>query len=556
MSANNPPEIEGVIKSIIKNQNPWHDPANRDWYLKDGALRELMDADNEGLYESPKIYYFLKERFFRPLYSNNRVYGVLIIRGPRRIGKTSTLKYMIKDYIQRGYTPDSFIYLSLDSDELLREFDRKRYLRELVDEIIKRFKKENKPLIIILDEVTFYKGWARAIKNLIDSGSIGPGIALIATGSYSLDLSSAKRELAGRFGPLGERLRGEQFFYPRRFIEMAESILGSKFQGSIRGMFGSGSGRRMGLMEYFSGFQTDTNGMFYNYKGFLDKILQAYYDDLHNLFENIYLYTGGYPRSIYEAIKSQRTGEINIPFARYSDDIFNLLVTDSIKFGLSEDIIKQILSTVNSPSMRLSSSYDTLTQNLRKDDMGKYISYLEASGLFSFLPNISSPTQIDLDSACVTPRKDRLKLIVNDPAAFISIYLCSRGATTFNQVKKLLSDERVREHLFEAVIVSHLRYMPLIRIAPENRGYIITEDEEELVDGFAWYLDMSNRLVLLAVEAKYTQRGIDIGDIKRKARLLKENFHVKRLIVTTNHKTLEIEEDYAIIPAEIFLLLM
>ena len=98
--------------------------------------------------------------------------------------------------------------------------------------------------------------------------------------------------------------------------------------------------------------------------------------------------------------------------------------------------------------------------------------------------------------------------------------------------------------------------MPLIRIAPENMGYIITEDEEELVDGFAWYLDRSNRLVLLAVEAKYTQKDVDIREIKRKARILKEDFHIKRLIVTTNHKTLEIEEDYAIIPAEIFLLLM
>ena len=304
MNANNHLEIDNVIKTIIKNQNPWHDPVNKDWYLKDGALRELMDADDEGLYKPPKIYYFLKRGFFGPLYSNNRAYGILIIRGPRRIGKTSTLKYMIKDFIQRGYNSESFIYLTLDSDELLRGFDKKRYLRELVDEIIRRFKKENKPLIIILDEVTFYKGWARAIKNLIDSGSIGPGIALIATGSYSLDLSSAKRELAGRFGPLGERLRGEQFFYPRRFIEMAEAILGSKFQNSIRGMFGRGSGRRIGLMEYFSGFQTDTNGMSYNYKEFLNGTLQTYYDDLHNLFENIYLYTGGYPRSIYEAIKS------------------------------------------------------------------------------------------------------------------------------------------------------------------------------------------------------------------------------------------------------------
>jgi predicted AAA+ superfamily ATPase len=556
MNANNQSEIEGVLKRIVKNQNPWHDPVNREWYLKDGALRELMDAVDEGLYKPPKIFYFLKKMFFEPLYSNNRAYGVLIIRGPRRIGKTSTLKYMIKDYIQRGYNSKSFIYLSLDSDELLRDFDKKRYLRELVDEIIRKFKKANEPLIIILDEVTFYKGWARAIKNLIDSGSIGPGIALIATGSYSLDLSSAKRELAGRFGPLGERLRGEQFFYPRRFIEMAEAILGSKFQSSIRGMFGKGSGRRMGIMEYLAGFQTDRDSLYYGYKNILNERMQAYYDDLHNLFENIYLYSGGYPRSIYEAIKSQRTGEINIPFARYSDDIFDLLVTDSTKFRLSNVMVKQILSMVKSPSMRLSSGYGTLTRNLRKDETEKYISYLEASGLFSFLPNISSPAQIDVDSACVTTRNDRLKLIVNDPAAFISIYLCSRGAATFNQVKRLLLEERVREHLFEAVIVSHLRYLPRIRIAPENMGYIITEDEEELADGFAWYLDRSNRLVLLAVEAKYTQKDVDIGEIRRKARILKENFQIKRLIVTTNHKTLVIEDDYAIIPAEIFLLLL
>jgi hypothetical protein len=45
MCANIHSRIEGVIKSIIKNQNHWHDPANEDWYLKDGALRELMVAD-------------------------------------------------------------------------------------------------------------------------------------------------------------------------------------------------------------------------------------------------------------------------------------------------------------------------------------------------------------------------------------------------------------------------------------------------------------------------------------------------------------------------------
>ncbi len=100
MNTNNQSEIEGVLKRIVKNQNPWHDPVNRDWYLKDGALRELMVADDEGLYKHPKIYYYLEKEFFEPLFSNDRAWGVLIIRGPRRIGKTSTLKYLIKDYIQ------------------------------------------------------------------------------------------------------------------------------------------------------------------------------------------------------------------------------------------------------------------------------------------------------------------------------------------------------------------------------------------------------------------------------------------------------------------------
>ena len=62
MNANNHLEIDNVIKTIIKNQNPWHDPVNKDWYLKDGALRELMDADAEDLYES--FFYLISCPFF------------------------------------------------------------------------------------------------------------------------------------------------------------------------------------------------------------------------------------------------------------------------------------------------------------------------------------------------------------------------------------------------------------------------------------------------------------------------------------------------------------
>jgi len=66
MNANIHSKIDSIIESMIKNQNPWHNPANRDWYLRDGALRELMDADNEGLYESPKFIIFSKRGSLNP----------------------------------------------------------------------------------------------------------------------------------------------------------------------------------------------------------------------------------------------------------------------------------------------------------------------------------------------------------------------------------------------------------------------------------------------------------------------------------------------------------
>jgi len=103
---------------IVSEDSPWHDPSNTEWYVRDGALREVIEADKRGLYESPKIKFFLERDFFRQLINNPNKYGVVILRGPRRIGKTSTLKYLIKEFLDRKIDPNYFVYLSLDRDEL------------------------------------------------------------------------------------------------------------------------------------------------------------------------------------------------------------------------------------------------------------------------------------------------------------------------------------------------------------------------------------------------------------------------------------------------------
>ncbi len=548
--------MNAEFEKIVKEDSPWHDPSNTEWYLRDGALREVIEADKKGLYEPPKIKFFLERDFFRQLIDNPDEYGVVILRGPRRIGKTSTLKYLIKEFLDRKIDPNYFVYLSLDRDELFIKNGKKRFLRELIKTTIETYRKGDKPLIIILDEVTFYEGWARALKNLIDEGVIGPGIGVIATGSYSLDLSSAKRELSGRFGPLGEKFSGDLFFFPRRFIEVAESSLGEEFKNFVARNFGK-FGRRAGMIEYLTGAQTKSNNLRFNYEWILNQLIDNYYDGLHDLFENIYTYTGGYPKSFYDAIISKREGEIRIDDARYRDDIYNLLITDSKKFDLSEDVLGSILQKIEFPSMQISEEHLAI-QNVKKDEMQKYIHYLRASGLFEFTPCISSPSQIDVKNLLVTPSREKMKLVVTDSAAFISIYLCSRGITydILEKSKTVISENRkIRELLFESIVLSHLIRSPIIRRSPliENVGYILFE-EKEVVDALAWYVNWKNELILLAIEAK--SKGIKIKEIEEKSRILREEFNIKRLIVVSNNKEIEINKDYIIIPMEVSLLFL
>ena len=204
------------IEKIVLQSNPWLEGVV-DWAERDGSLIELKKAESEGLFSPPKMYYFLQKNFFIKIFDDPSDYGILIIKGPRRIGKTSTLKLIIDDMIKDGHPKESFVYLSLDEDSFFAEVEKKKRLKEILLNIIELYKQEGKPLLLILDEITFYKGWARVLKNLYDSGVIRNGIGVIATGSYSLDLSGAKRELSGRFGPLGEQCGEEIVFPPRRF---------------------------------------------------------------------------------------------------------------------------------------------------------------------------------------------------------------------------------------------------------------------------------------------------------------------------------------------------
>ena len=550
--------VSDLIQIAI-DRSPWRKEGNEKWFTQEASLREILEAEALGLYSHPKVFHFIKEKFFDKLFEQPDLYGVVIIRGPRRIGKTSTLEYLIREKLAEGCNPKSFFYISLDDDRLLDVLERRRLLKEFLSALIKQ-NEEVKPLIIVLDEVTFYKGWGRAIKNLIDEGSIGQGVAVVATGSYSMELSSAKSELSGRFGPLGESVGGDFFFPPRRFIEVAETALGSEFQQFISTQFGL-PGRRLGFLEYLGGYQTEADRVRYGYDQKVEEFSRKFYESLHWILET-YKFSGGYPRAIFEAIKSKRSGALNISEPRYRDDIFNLLVTDCRKFGLEEETLRLILTKITAPAMRMSSNLDAIKPNptIKQDDFLKYIDYLENSGLFMRVPDVYLPEQINVSGRSVTSSFERPKLVVADPAVFIAIYLCSRNiAPTIEKINAVL-DDTMQGHLLEATIISHLRFLPHTQPF-ENINYVLYRDgavETELADALVWYVNHNSEFVTIPMEVKYS-RDLDEGQIKNQAVALKKAFGVKRLVVVCNSKEasfkFKVTEDYAIISAELFLLL-
>ncbi len=47
-------------------------------------------------------------------------WAIRVFRGPRRVGKTTLMKLLIREAIRIGYNPKSITYITLDNEDLRR----------------------------------------------------------------------------------------------------------------------------------------------------------------------------------------------------------------------------------------------------------------------------------------------------------------------------------------------------------------------------------------------------------------------------------------------------
>ena len=156
--------------------NPWWD--EEEWWRKDRQLRMWL----EGSYRW--IPTWIREIPLEP-------FSLTFVTGPRQVGKTTGLKLLIKEAIDRGWDPVQITYVNVEIFPSLEHFGG--FLLDFLEE------RRASTRILILDEVTSLPGWWKPLKSVIDS-DLTRKVVIIATGSSSLRLRRDTDVFPGRRG--------------------------------------------------------------------------------------------------------------------------------------------------------------------------------------------------------------------------------------------------------------------------------------------------------------------------------------------------------------------
>lgn len=222
---------------------------------------------------------FLINRYWKTFEVGN----VYIIRGPRRSGKSTYIKLIIKKLLEEKVEPKSILYVPCD------RLSSRRELHKLLLDFIK-FNVESERIFIFIDEATYLPEWFLVIKDLAEELDMDR-ICIVATGSSPVGLKEASERLPGR------RVEGNEFWLmPISFREFIMNI--PKKLLPISGTHIEKLRRVLSNMEFR--FEKPNISL-------LEDLL-AWHDTLESLLD-IYLRTGGMPEFIIEYLTQGRIRE-------------------------------------------------------------------------------------------------------------------------------------------------------------------------------------------------------------------------------------------------------
>lgn len=133
----------------------------------------------------------------------------VVLRGPRRVGKTVLLRQLLEQLVRDGVPPQHILYIPFDEIESLRTVRdpvlsiARWYEQHVLKSTFNELASQGIDTYILLDEVQNLDAWAPQVKHLVDNHRV----RLLVTGSSSLRIEAGRDSLAGRItsvdlGPL------------------------------------------------------------------------------------------------------------------------------------------------------------------------------------------------------------------------------------------------------------------------------------------------------------------------------------------------------------------
>jgi len=170
-----------MIDQFARQNRWWGDPAAID---QDRHIRRLRESRRP--WEGPLTFRFDRD-------------AVYTLRGPRQVGKSTVLKRQIAALLAGGWPARRLLYLDVELAGLETARDLVATVREFLDVERTSAVGHQHRLAIFLDEVTRVRGWAGAVRGLVDNDELR-GVTLVATGSHTTDLRQGGERLPGRRG--------------------------------------------------------------------------------------------------------------------------------------------------------------------------------------------------------------------------------------------------------------------------------------------------------------------------------------------------------------------
>jgi predicted AAA+ superfamily ATPase len=140
--------------------------------------------------------------------------ALFTLRGPRRSGKTVSLKLLIAELIDdHDVDPSSIVWMTLDTTR------NANIMENQICELTAKYS----PKYLFLDEVTSVPHWQKVIKKLRDTGTLA-NCNIVLTGSSAFDLKQGSERMAGR---KGGAIQSDRVLLPMSYSEFRKSTSGS-----------------------------------------------------------------------------------------------------------------------------------------------------------------------------------------------------------------------------------------------------------------------------------------------------------------------------------------